>query len=424
MIGRRKAMDSNFQSNMKKYADLAVKVGLNLQPGQKLVIQHFRNGGVPIQIAPFIRELAASAYRAGSPLVDVQWGDEEMLFTRLKYAPQDSLSEAHTYQTEGILDVIENGGAMLTISAIDPDRMSGQDPNVLNQMQRGILDAWKPISTLLGKNMMNWTLLCAPDKGWARKLFPDLVEEEQVPALWDALFQISRVYENDPVAAWETHLAGLQERSDYLNEKAYRELHFRAPGTDLRLTLPEGHIWRSAGFHTQSGIPFTANIPTEEVFTLPDRRFTEGKIRSTYPLVYMGSVIDKFSLTFKDGKVVDYSAEVGEKILESLIGTDEGAGMLGEVALVPNSSPISQSGLLFYNTVLDENASCHLALGGAYRFSLEGWESMSDEEFADQGGNTSLVHSDFMIGSGDLDIDGILKNGEVEYVFRGGEWAF
>lgn len=417
-------MDTNFESNIKKYADLAVKVGLNLQKGQKLIIQHFRNGGVPIQIAPFIRELVECAYKAGSPLVDVQWGDEDLLFTRMKYAPKESLSEAAIYQAKGILDVIENGGAMFTISAIDPDRMAGQDPQVLDLMQRGLLDAWKPISTLLGKNMMNWTLLCAPDEGWARKLFPDLNEVDQIPALWDALFKISRVYEEDPIAAWQTHLAELQKRSDYLNDKAYKELHFRAPGTDLKLTLPDGHVWRSAGFKTQSGISFTANIPTEEVFTLPDRRYTEGTVKSTKPLVYSGNVIDNFSLTFKGGKVVDFSAEVGENILENLIRTDDGAGMLGEVALVPNSSPISQSGLLFYNTVLDENASCHIALGGAYRFSLEGGESMTSEEFVQQGGNTSLVHSDFMIGSGDLDIDGILKNGEVEPVFRSGEWAF
>ncbi len=417
-------MDSDFQSNLRKYAELAVKVGLNLQPGQKLIIQHFRDGGVPIQIAPFIRELAGSAYRVGSPLVDVQWRDEEVYFSRMQYAPQDSISETALYLIQGILDVIENGGAMFTISAINPDRMAGQDPQVLDRMQRGILDAWKPVSTLLGKNAMNWTLLCAPDEGWARKLFPDLVEKDQVPALWDALFKISRVYEKDPIAAWRTHLAGLQERSDYLNNKAYRELYYRAPGTDLKLTLPEGHIWRSAGFKTQSGIPFTANIPTEEVFTLPDRRFTEGTVRSTRPLVYSGNVIDHFSLTFKEGKVNDFSAERGENILENLIKTDDGASMLGEVALVPNSSPISQSGLLFYNTLLDENASCHLALGSAYRFSLNNWESMTGEEFEQLGGNNSLVHSDFMIGSGDLDIDGVLKSGEIEPVFRGGEWAF
>jgi aminopeptidase len=419
-----KRMDANFQTNIKKYAELAVKVGLNLQPGQKLVLQHLRNGGVPIQTAYFIRELVASAYQAGSPLVDVQWRDDDLIFSRLKHAPRDSFGETPTYIAEGILDVIESGGAMFTISAIDPDMMAGQDPEILDQMQRAFLDAWKPISAHIGKNTMNWTLLGIPVEGWARKIFPDLPEAEQMPALWDAIFKICRIYEEDPITAWGNHLKDLQKRSDYLNQKAYRELHFKAPGTDLKLTLPEGHIWLSAGFKTQSGIAFTANIPTEEVFTLPDRRFTEGTVSSTRPLVYSGNVIDNFRLTFKEGKVVDFSAGQGENFLKSLITTDDGAGMLGEVALVPNSSPISQSGLLFYNTLFDENASCHMALGNAYRFSLEGGETMTSEEFAALGGNNSLIHSDFMLGSGDLDIDGILSSGEVEAVFRGGEWAY
>jgi len=417
-------MDSNFQSNLKKYAELAVKVGLNLQPGQKLILQHLRNGGVPIQTAPFVRELVGSAYRAGSPLVEVQWRDDEVILSRMSHAPRDSFGDFPAYLAQGILDVIDSGGAMFTISAIDPDLMAGQDPALLDQMQRAFLDAWKPISAHIGKNTMNWSLLSIPVKGWASKIFPDLAEEDQIPALWDALFKICRVYEEDPIAAWMEHLENLQTRSDYLNQKAYRELHYRAPGTDLRLTLPEGHVWRSAGFKTQSGIPFTANIPTEEVFTLPDRRYTEGTVKSTRPLVYTGNVIDKFSLTFKEGRVVDFSAEEGENFLESLIKTDEGASMLGEVALVPNSSPISRSGLLFYNTLLDENASCHLALGSAYRFSLEGGEKLGEQEFTDRGGNISLVHSDFMLGSGYLEIDGVLSDGEVEAIFRGGEWAF
>jgi len=417
-------MDENFQESLKKYAELTVKVGLNLQSGQKLIMQHLRNGGVPIQIAPFIRELTASAYRAGSPLVDVQWRDDEIILLRLENAPRDSFSEYPDYRAQGVLDVIEERGAMLTISAIDPDLLDGQDHDVLNQQQRAFLDAWKPISAHIGKNTMNWTVVSVPVEGWARKIFPDLAPEEQMPALWEALFKICRVDADDPVAAWEAHLAELKTRADYLNEKAYRELHYRGPGTNLRVGLPEGHVWRSAGFKTQGGIPFTANIPTEEVFTLPDRRLVNGTVSSTRPLVYTGNVIDEFSLTFKDGRVVDFSAERGEKILGNLLKTDAGASMLGEVALVPNSSPISQSGLLFFNTLLDENASCHLALGSAYQFSLEGGESMSEDEFASHGGNSSLVHSDFMVGSGELDIVGVLEDGHEEAVLHSGEWAF
>ena len=417
-------MVKDFQSNLKKYAELAIKVGLNLQPGQKLIMHSLRNGGVPIQTAPLIRELAVNAYKAGSPLVDVQWRDDDLTLARFEHAPRDSFEEFPTWQSQGILDVVEDGGAMLTISAIDPDLMEGQDPDLLDQKQRVFLKSWSPISAHIGKNTMNWTLLSIPVEGWARKIFPDLPDEEQIPALWDAIFKICRVYEEDPIAAWEFHLANLKKRGDYLNKKAYRGLHYTAPGTDLKIGLPEGHVWRSAGFKTQGGIPFTANIPTEEVFTLPDKRFTEGTVRSARQFVYIGNVIDNFSLTFKEGKVVDFSAEQGENVLESLLNIDEGSSMLGEVALVPNSSLISQSGLLFYNTLLDENASCHLALGSAYRFSLDGGENLSTDEFLSRGGNISMTHNDFMIGSGELDIDGILKDGSVEPVLRAGEWAY
>ncbi len=417
-------MEKNFELNLKKYADLVINVGLNLQPGQKLIMQHLRNDGVPIQAAPLIRMVAESAYQAGARLVDIQWRDDEITLSRFKHAPRDSFEEFPAWQAKGIQDVVEEGGAVLTVSSIDPDLMEGQDPELVDQRQRAFLNHWKPISAHIGKNSMNWCLFSIPIAGWARKVFPDLQVEEQMPALWDAIFKICRVYEDDPKAAWETHLANLKKHGDYLNEKAYRKLHYTAPGTDLWLTLPEGHMWRSAGFKSQTGIPFTANIPTEEVFTLPDKRYTEGTVRSARPLVYSGSVIDNFNLTFKEGKVVDFSAEQGESTLKKMLSTDEGANMLGEVALVPNSSPISQSGLLFYNTLLDENASCHLALGSAYRFSLDGGEKLSLEDFGAQGGNSSLVHSDFMIGSGELNIDGVLENGDVDPVLKAGEWAF
>ncbi len=417
-------MTDNFHSNLRKYADLVIKVGLNLQPGQKLSIQHMRNDGVPIQSAPLIRLVAESAYKAGARLVDVQWRDDEITLARFKHAPRDSFEEFPVWQAQGILKVVEDGGAMLTVSSIDPDLMLGQDPVLVDQRQRTFLEYWKPISAHIGKNSMNWTLISVPIEGWARKIFPELSPAEQMPALWDAIFKICRVDQDDPVAAWQSHLAAMKINADYLTQKSYRKMHYTAPGTDLWLTLPKGHIWRSAGFESQSGIPFTANIPTEEVFTLPDRRYTEGTVRSARPLVYAGSVIDKFELVFKEGKVINFSAAQGEDVLEKLLSVDEGSSMLGEVALVPNSSPISQSGLLFYNTLLDENASCHLALGSAYRFSLDGGEKLSTEEFVARGGNSSMVHSDFMIGNGEMDIDGVLENGEVEPILRAGEWAF
>jgi aminopeptidase len=417
-------MDKDFQDKLKIYADLAIQVGLNLQPGQKLILQSLRYGGVPIQVAPLVRELAASAYRAGASLVDVEWRDDELRLIRFRHAPRDSFEEFPAWQAAGILEVIEGGGAMLSISASDPDLLEGQDPELVDLQERVMRKYWKPISDHIGKNTVNWSVLSIPVEGWANKIFPKLPPEQQIPALWETLFKICRVDREDPVAAWKEHLADLAKRSSYLTRKAYRALHYTAPGTDLRIGLPEGHIWRSAGFETQSGIPFTANIPTEEVFTLPDCRDIEGTVASARPLVYAGTVIDKFSLTFKEGKVVDFSAEQGESVLEKMLKMDEGASSLGEVALVPDSSPISQSGLLFFNTLLDENASCHLALGNAYRFSLQGGETLTSEEFAALGGNNSLIHEDFMIGSAKMDIDGVLANGQQEAVFRGGEWAF
>ena len=417
-------MDSQFKENLEKYAELTIKVGLNLQPGQKLVLHHLRNGGVPIETAPLVRELVKYAYKAGSPLVDVQWRDDQLTFAKYDYGPRDSFGEFSGWKAQGLLDVIEDGGTILTISSIDPDLLSGQDSELVDQQQRAFLDAWKPVSAHIGKNSMNWSLISIPIDGWARKVFPDLPEAEQLPALWDAIFKVCRVDRDDPIGAWETHLADLQSRAIYLNEKSFSKLHFQSPGTDLWLTLPEGHIWRSAGFKSQAGIPFTANIPTEEVFTLPDRTKTEGKVSSVRPLVYSGNVIDKFSLTFKEGRVVDFQAEQGQEYLENLLSVDDGARMLGEVALVPDSSPISQSGLLFYNTLLDENASCHIALGGAYRFSLDGGDKMDEDQFSARGGNSSLVHTDFMIGSNQLDVDGVLASGEKESVLKNGEWAF
>jgi aminopeptidase len=417
-------MDQDFHANLKKYADISIKVGLNLQPGQRLILHHLRYGGVPIQTAPLVRVLAANAYQAGASLVDVLWRDDDIKLIRFDHAPKDSFQEYPSWQAEGILEVIENGGAMLTVNANDPDLLEGQDPKLVDTQQQAFLKHWNPISDHISKNTMNWSMLPCPIVGWAGKVFPDKKIEDQIPALWDAFFRICRIYEEDPIAAWKEHIINLGKRAEYLNQKAYKALHYKAPGTDLRVGLPEGHIWRSAGFETASGLPFTANIPTEEVFTLPDNRSIEGKVSSARPLAYTGNVIDDFSLTFKEGKVVDFSAKQGGKVLENLLKTDDGASMLGEVALVPNSSPISQSGLLFYDTLLDENASCHLALGRAYRFSLDGGEKLSTEEFAARGGNTSLVHVDFMIGSEKMDIDGELLDGKIEPVMRKGEWAF
>ncbi len=417
-------MDYPSTDLLKKYAEVTVKIGLNLQPGQDLILQSYRIGGVPIQSAPLIREIISAAYRAGARYVDVFWGDEQSKRIRYQQAPEESFDYYPDWQVKAVLEVIERGGALVTVYTETPGLLSDQPSERIAAQQKIIRQHWHPVIKHIGRGSLNWLVISVPLPGWAGKVFPDLPAEEQVPALWDTLAEICRLDQEDPVAAWRKHIQELKLRSDTLNQKAYHALVYRGPGTDLSVGLPEGHRWESAESTSQSGIPFTANIPTEEVFTLPDNRRTEGKVSSTRPLVYGGNVIDDFTLTFKEGKVVDYSAAAGEQVLADLLSLDEGSSRLGEVALVPHSSPISQTGLLFYNTLLDENASCHLALGSAYAHNLQGGEQLSDEEFAARGGNLSLIHQDFMMGSAELDVDGIYGDGTSEPVLRSGEWAF
>ena len=417
-------MDQEFATKLQKFTQVAIKIGVNLQPGQELIMQSINRGGISLEAAPAIRELARAAYQAGSPAVDVLWRDDELRLLSFEYADPESFEQIPARHAQESMSVIQNGGALLTVTAFDPGLLEGQPSELIAEEQKYLQKHTKGIRTLIGKNHMNWSVIPIPVSGWAAKVFPDLPPDQAVPALWEAIFKICRINEEDPIAAWKAHQADLNARADYLNQKAYSELQYSAPGTDLRIRLPEGHIWRSAGFESQSGIKFSANVPTEEVFTIPDTRYTEGTVASARPLAYAGNVIDEFSLTFKEGRVVDFSAKRGEDVLRDLLKIDEGASRLGEVALVPNSSPISQSGLLFYNTLLDENASCHLALGSAFRFSLEGGVEMDAEAFSARGGNSSLIHEDFMVGSGDLDIDGTLSDGTKEPIMRAGEWAY
>ena len=270
---------------------------------------------------------------------------------------------------------------------------------------------------------ITWSIIAIPTADWSKKIFPGQSEEDAIANHWEAIFKIVRVDQDDPIEAWNKHNAKLEKARGILNEKAYKKLIFKAPGTNLELELPEGHIWKGGSAISEKGIEFNPNIPTEEVFSMPHKYGVNGTVASTKPLNYGGSLIDNFSLTFKDGKVVDFKAEQGEKVLEHLLNTDEGSRRLGEVALVPHESPVSQSGLIFYNTLFDENASCHIALGKAYPTNIEGGSSMNEEELDKHGVNDSLSHVDFMIGSEKLDIDGIKPDGTTEAVFRNGTWA-
>ncbi len=409
---------SDFEQKFDRYADLAVKVGVNIQKGQTLVIN------ATLDAADFVRKVAEKAYEAGAKNVHVEWTDETL--TRIKYdmAPDEAFKEYPMWKAKGYEELAEQGAAFMSIKPSNPDLLKGVDPQRIADANKAAGEAMKNYRQYVMADKISWCVIAVPSPEWAAKVFPDLPKSEQMPALWDAIFKATRADLEDPVQAWEQHLQTLNEKMEYLNKKRFRKLHFKAPGTDLTIALPEKHIWMSGGSINDEGRRFVANIPTEEVFTAPDKDGVNGVVRSTKPLSYSGNLIDNFELKFENGRVVDFSAETGEEILKRLLETDDGASRLGEVALVPHHSPISQSELIFYNTLFDENASNHIALGQGYAFCIDGGKTMTPEQLEKEGVNQSITHVDFMIGSADMDIDGETADGSLEPVFRKGNWAF
>jgi aminopeptidase len=409
---------------LEKYADLTVRVGLNLQPQQRLlIIGPLANGGAALEAAPIVRQITARAYKAGAPLVEAIWGDEAMQLARFRVAGDETLTQYSRWLPDALVRHVEGGHAVLSVYANDPDLLKEAPPEQVGALQQAVSFAVRPFRELISRNQTNWAVIAAASEGWAAKVFPDLPAEDGVGRLWDEIARLCRLERPDPVAEWNRHLEGLGARSQYLNAKNYKALAYAGPGTSLTLGLPEGHCWVSGRTASRAGIAFTANLPTEEVFTIADKDRVDGTVRSTKPLSYGGTLIEGFTLRFEHGRVVNMSAERGGPVLEQLLATDEGAARLGEVALVPHSSPVSQSGLLFYNTLFDENAASHVALGSAYKFTLRGGDRMDDDQFERAGGNRSAVHVDFMIGSGELEVDGILSGGTAEPLMRAGEWV-
>ena len=419
-------MESNqeHQELLRKYAEAIVRVGLNLRAGQRLIITNATSRGVPPAGRPLVHAVTQAAYAAGARFVDVIWGDEEMLRLRVQNAPADSFREYPKWHVHGIMDMINNGDALLSIYANDPDVYSGLDPERLGTMQKSHLENYQEIGQQVTRNAINWCVVAAAAPAWAAKIFPDLPRDEAMEKLWQAIFETTRAVEPDPVASWNEHIRNMRKRADYMQAKKYSALQYKSDQTDFTLGLPNGHKWISAQSLAENGVVFTANMPTEEIFTLPDRARAEGTVHSTFPLSYGGSLIEDFTVTFENGRIVNVTAKKNEALLQKLVDTDEGSTRLGEIALVPVSSPIASRGHLFYNTLFDENASCHIAIGRAYRFTLTGGEELTDEEFSAAGGNTSITHVDFMIGSPQMDIDGTREDGTREPVMRSGEWAF
>jgi aminopeptidase len=411
------------QELLQKYAEAIIKVGLNIRAGQRLIINNATSQGIPPAGRDLVHAVTKAAYAAGARYVQPIWGDEEMLRIRLQNAPANSFNEYPKFHVNAVLDMIKKGDALLSIYANDPDAYKGLDPERVAALQRTQLENTKEISANISRNAINWCVVASSSPAWAAKIFPDLQLEEAEEKLWQAIFETTRATLPDPVAAWGEHIKNLRKRGDYLQAKKFSALHYKGPGTDLTLGLPQGHKWISAQALAENGVIFTANMPTEEVFTLPDRYRAEGTVAATFPLSYGGSLIEDFSATFENGRIVKVAAKKNEALLQKLVDTDEGSTRLGEIALVPASSPISKRGHLFYNTLFDENASCHIAIGRAYRFTLIGGEELTDEEFISAGGNVSLNHVDFMIGSPQMDIDGVKADGTHEPVMRNGEWA-
>ena len=409
--------EQEFDRMLTKYADVVVKVGLNLRNDQRLSIR-----GI-IEDAPFIRKVTESAYKAGARYVDVLWADEPSARIRLEHADFETLTEVPEWTLSRFEEYYKRGDAELAISSSDPDLLNGIDPERIAISRKARLEKLvEPLRKY--ENVSNWCVVATATPSWAKKVFPNLPVEEAQARLWEAIFNVCRIDVPDPVSAWKDHTEKLEKYKDYLNAKNYSALQYKAPGTDLTIGLPKNQVWNGAQESFKNGITCTVNIPTEEVFTAPHKDKAEGVVTASRPLNLLGTLVEDFTVTFENGRAVKVIAKKGEDDLRKLIETDENAVRLGEAALVPNSSPISQSGIQFYNTLFDENAASHIALGSAYRSSIKGGEDMTDEEFAANGGNKSLIHTDFMIGSGKMDIDGICDDGTLEPVMRSGEWAF
>jgi len=412
------------EQRLEAYAELTVRVALNVGAGQRLlIVGPLMNGGVSLDAAPLVREVAASAYRAGASLVEAVWGDEAMQLTRFRHAPRDSFSNFSAWLPNALAEHASAGGAVLSVYCNDPDLLEHEPADLAGALQQATSRSVMGFRELISRNHTNWAVVAAPHAAWARKVFPEVAAGEQFAHLWDTIARLCRLDRPDPTAAWRDHLAALNARSDQLNARRYSALRFSGPGTDLTVGLPDGHLWVSGASTSRNQITFVPNLPTEEVFTIADRVRVEGTVRATKPLNYAGTLIEDFNLRFEGGRVVHVAAARGEAVLRQLVDTDEAAGRLGEVALVPQSSPIAQSGRLFFNTLFDENAASHVALGTAYKFTLRGADQMSDEEFLQAGGNRSAVHVDFMIGSSELDVDGLRDGTTAEPLMRRGDWV-
>ncbi len=409
----------SFEEKLDRFAQLAVRVGLNLQPGQELVIS------ASTEMLPLVRRITEHAYKAGAHLVTTFYADDETSLARFLYAPDESFDKAPKWLADGIAAAFASGAARLALAGANPALLAGQDPAKVSRANIAASKANKPAMELITRHAINWSILASATPAWARLVFPGLPEQEAVAKLWDAIFTASRATSDDPIAAWKAHSKHLHERVDFLNEKRFHSLRFHSDdrSTDLTVGLADDHLWAGGGGEAGNGIFCNANIPTEECFTTPHKDRVNGHVQASKPLSHQGTLIEDIRCTFENGQIVQATASQGEDVLNRLISTDDGARRLGEVALVPHSSPIAQSGILFWSTLFDENAASHIALGQAYSTCLIDGEHMDAATLAARGANSSLIHVDWMIGSGKMNVDGLAADGSRQPLMRAGEWA-
>ena len=400
-----------------RLAEVAVRTGVNLQPGQDLIIT------APMAALELVQRIAVHAYKAGAGIVTPFFNDDAITLARYENAADESFDRAPEWFFEGMAKAFKNGAARMAITGDDPMLLAEQDPTKVARLSKATSIAAKPAMEPIVGFEVNWNIVAYPGAAWASRVFPDLPVEEAQGKLMDAIYDTSRLSGDDPVANWAEHTANLKKRVKWLNDQGFDALHYTGPGTDLMLGLAEGHIWKGGASPALNGVVCQPNIPTEEVFTCPHAYKVEGTVAATKPLAHQGSLIENIAVRFEAGKIVEATATKGEDVLKALLKTDDGASRIGEVALVPHSSPISQSGILFLNTLFDENASCHIALGQCYADTIKGGSELAPEELQQLGGNQSLIHVDWMMGSDAVDIDGIGKDGSRTPVMRAGEWA-
>ena len=404
------------EKKLDKLAELAIKTGVALQRGQDLLLT------APIEALPLVRRIAVHAYKEGANIVTPLFSDPEITLSRFNHASNESFDKAPSWLFNGMGEAFDNNTARLAVVGEDPLLLSNQDPDKVSRANKATSVAYKPARERITRFDINWNIISWPGQAWANQMFPDLNSEEAQKKLANAIFKASRVDTDNPIEEWKKHNTNLRKWSDWLNNMDFSYLHFNGPGTNLKVGLADGHEWMGGASMAQNGIVCNPNIPSEEVFTTPHCLRVDGEVSATKPLSHQGSLIENIKVKFEGGKIIQANATKGEEVLLKVLDSDEGARRLGEVALVPDNSPISQTGLLFYNTLFDENAACHIALGQCYTKCFKN-QNLTKEEISSQGGNSSMIHIDWMIGSNQIDIDGIKQNGDITPIFRKGRWA-